>query len=102
MVLMPIGIHSIKALFVLTLIMMVIPPCYGPSSNTPGLSGIFDASGFCNIQVVCVSQKYLSGNQVNTERKKNKLTNKEARRWFLSRINCIPDALNTFLYYTDI
>ena len=49
MVLMQIGIHSIKALFALTLIMMVTPPCYGPSSNTPGLSGIVDASGFCNI-----------------------------------------------------
>ena len=57
MVLMQIGIHSIKALFALTLIMMMTPPCYGPSSNTPGLSGIVDASGFCNIQVDCDSQK---------------------------------------------
>ena len=70
MVLMPIGIHSIKALFALTLTVMVIPPCYGPSSNTPGLSGIVDASGFCNIQVDYVSQKYPSWNQVSTERKK--------------------------------
>ena len=34
MVLMQIGIHSIKALFVLTLIMMGTPPCCIPSSPT--------------------------------------------------------------------
>ena len=34
MVLMQIGIHSIKALFVLTLIMMGTPPCCIPLSPT--------------------------------------------------------------------
>ena len=59
MVLMQIDVHSIKALFALTLIVMVTPPCYGPSSNTLGFSGIVDASGFCDMSF------FLRGRVVN-------------------------------------